>query len=186
MVEIASASGTTVAFYCSISRWIRQIISKPDADDFISWTVWDPGIPRVGDWDDTGPERRRLSTITRGTEGGQARCPRVNLYDRWFSDMLISARALRVMGMPRPFIHRARRTTPRPNFAIDKPFPARIKIRYQSERQDKGDEGDEARGWMQKYNSIVRYMPFVLFASSHLHLFSPHKDEIRIKGTAHN
>lgn len=30
---------STTVFYRSISRWIRQIISKSDADDFISRTV---------------------------------------------------------------------------------------------------------------------------------------------------
>lgn len=51
--EIASASRQTAAFYCSISRWIRQIIPRPDADDFISRTLREPGIPRLEDWDDT-------------------------------------------------------------------------------------------------------------------------------------
>lgn len=47
--------------------------------------VRDPRILRVEDWDDTASGRS--PKIRWDTKGGPARCPRVNSYDRWFSNI---------------------------------------------------------------------------------------------------
>jgi len=111
---------------------------------------------------------RRSPEIRWDTEGGSARCPSVNSYDRWFSDMLIF-RGVRIIHS---FSHLDLWCTAR-----DKRSSSEFTVNVEARRQDSGNESDEAGG----YNSCPQLHAFVLLPPSTF----PHKSEIRIKKVWH-
>jgi len=116
--------------------------------------VRDPRILRVEDWDDTTPGRS--PKIRWDTKGGPARCPRVNSYDRWFSNIYTNlsrgAHYIFVLSF-QIVIYNARQ-------GINEWSNSRSKRRciLEAKRQNSESEGDEAVETRKNIISVLEYV----------------------------
>lgn len=124
----------------------------------------------------------RSPEIRQDTEGGPARCPRVNSYDRWFSDMLIF-RAVRIytFRLSHLPIRDVQRATKRSTCEFTVNEETRLRSKTAKAKATKQEGGHE------KHNSRPRVRAFVLLPPSTCFFFfaSSHKSEIRIKKARH-